>query len=99
MGEGKSDSVGNESQASGILGDTEQTIEEKLARANAIRSLLSGTIVKKKGDVYADIDSSIRDFLQRELDEIFSPQHPSKALTDDEITVLKAMAQRVLDKM
>jgi thymidylate kinase len=99
MGASASNKVGDESKSSSILGDSEYTIEEKLARANAIRSLLSGTIVKKKGEVYADIDASIRSFLQRELDEIFSPRPTAEHLTDDELVVLKQMAKRVLDKM
>lgn len=99
VGDGTSDSVGNVQSASGVLGDTSETIEQKLARANAIRSLLSGTIIKKKGEVYGDLDASIRNFLQQELDSIFTKRLESEIFSSDEITVLKSLAKRVQEKM
>ena len=86
---------------SNTLGDVDSatSIEHKLEKANAIRSLLQGAIIKKKGGVYDDLDASIRVFLQRELDEIFSPRPSIKAFNEDEITILKHMAQRVKDKL
>lgn len=75
------------------------SIEDKLERANAIRSLLSNKIVKKKGGIYDDIEQSIREFLNRELDQIFSPRSSSENLTETEILILKQMAQRVIQKM
>ena len=100
MGTTTSDKVVDESNSSSILGDSEQAIEQKLERANAIRNLLQGKIIKKKGEVYDDLDACIRSFLQRELDEIFAPnQRVGESLSKDEIFVLKQMAQRVMDKM
>lgn len=75
------------------------SIEDKLKRANAIRTLLSGKIVKKKGDVYEDIEQSIRQFLNDQLDEIFSPKPRGEELTTDEVVVLKQMVKRITDKM
>lgn len=75
------------------------SVENKLERANAIRVLLSGALIKKKGKIYEDLDESIRGFLQQELDSIFTARLPVASLTDDEVVVLKAMAQRIKDKM
>lgn len=75
------------------------SVENKLERANAIRVLLSGALVKKKGEVYEHLDEAIRGFLQRELDSIFTAKLPVETLTSDEITILKAMAQRIKEKM
>lgn len=101
VGDGTSNQLVDESNSSSILGDSSSSasIEQKLEKANAIRSLLQGAIIKKKGGVYDDLDASIRAFLQRELDEIFSPRPAAEHLTNDELVVLKQMAKRVLDKM
>lgn len=99
VGRGNSDKVGNVESSSSVLRDSEASIEEKLARANAIRSLLQGKIVKKKGSIYDDLDEAIRGFLQRELDSIFAPELPAEELSSDEVLILKQMAKRVLDKL
>lgn len=99
VGDGTSDTVGNVQTASSVLGDTSESIEQKLARANAIRSLLSGTIIKKKGEVYDNLDASIREFLQQELDSIFTKRLESEIFSDAEINILKSMAQRIQEKM
>lgn len=88
----------DESSASSVLGDSSNTIEQKLTRANAIRSLLSGAIVKKKGEVYADLDEAIRGFLQQELDSIFTKRLESEIFSNVEINILKSLAQRVQEK-
>lgn len=101
VGEGKSTTLHDVKNSSGVLGSGSsscESIEEKLSRANAIRNLLSGTIIKKKGDVYADLDEAIRGFLQQELDSIFTKQQNDAAFSDDEINILKSLAQRVQDK-
>lgn len=92
-------SLRDEQTASSVLGDTSESIEQKLARANAIRSLLSGTIIKKKGEVYDNLDASIREFLQQELDSIFTKRLESEIFSDAEINILKSMAQRIQEKM
>jgi thymidylate kinase len=100
LGVSNTDKIFDESLSSSTLGDSQKTIETKLERANAIRSLLQGKIIKKKGEIYDDLDASVREFLQRELDEIFAPKPRTvQCLSDDEVVILKQMAQRVLDKM
>ena len=75
------------------------SVTDKLERANAIRVLLSGTLVKKKGEVYDDLNAAIRGFLQRELDQIFTPKLSATEFTSDEVTILKVYAQRIKEKM
>lgn len=83
-----------------VSGSNSEDIDTKLERANAIRSLLSGKIIKKKGEIYDDIESSVRGFLTEQLDNIFSPRpQDQESFTEDEIAVLKRTARRILDKM
>lgn len=74
------------------------TMEQKLNRANAIRTLLSGKIIKKKDSIYEDLEKDIRAFLQEDLERLFSPK-PEKSFSEDEVIVLKSMAKRIIDKM
>jgi len=74
------------------------TLEERLERANAIRSLLKATLVKKKGPVYEELDKNIKNFLEKELENIFS--EPKKDdFTQDEVQILKIYAQRIKEKL
>lgn len=75
------------------------SIEDKLERANAIRSLLQGQILKKKGGSYDDLELILREFLQQELDKLFTPQRGNQELTDEEISVLKLYVKRIKEKM
>lgn len=75
------------------------SIEDKLERANAIRSLLQGQILKKKGGSYDDLELILREFLQQELDKLFTPQRGDQELTDEEISVLKLYVKRIKEKM
>jgi hypothetical protein len=83
------------SRTSGDVG----SIEDKLERANAIRSLLQGQILKKKGGSYDDLELILREFLQQELDKLFTPQRGNQELTDEEISVLKLYVKRIKEKM
>lgn len=75
------------------------SIEDRLERANAIKSLLQGQILKKKGGSYDDIELILREFLQQELDKLFTPQRGTQELTDEEISVLKLYVKRIKEKM
>lgn len=74
------------------------SMEERLDRANAIRSLLSGQIIKKKGSVYQDIEKDIRRFLEREIQRVFSGS-TEQSFSSDEVLILKNMVKRIKDKM
>jgi hypothetical protein len=100
---GKQKPVRDESKSSGVLGNTSDcsTLEDKLERANAIRVLLSGKIIKKKGEIYDDLDEAIRGFLHAELDKIFNPPKPQGSTADfseDEVRLLKALANTMKRK-
>lgn len=83
----------------GIKQETKsQSMVEKLDKANAIRSILETKILKKKGDVYKDLEEDIRDFLALQLKELFEPNN-TKKFTGDEVIILKSMVQRIKEKM
>ena len=75
------------------------SIEDKLERANAIKVLLQGQILKKKGGSYDDLESILRGFLQQELDKLFTPPRREEPLTDEEVSVLKLYVKRIKEKM
>ena len=70
--------------------------KERLAEANAINSILSSPILKKKGDAFDRIENEIRGFLNSKLKKLMGTQ--SDDLTSEEIFVLKTMVQRMKDK-
>lgn len=74
------------------------TLETKLERANAIRDLLSTSLVKKKGDAFLSLDQDIKRFLEKELENIFT-EKKTDDFTNDEVKILKIYAQRIKDKM
>jgi len=74
-----------------------EDIEQKLEKANAIRALLNGSIIKKKDAVYQEIDTSIRAFLKNQLDEIFDGKK-EKTFNQEEVQILKLYAQRILER-
>lgn len=75
------------------------SIEDKLERANAIRSLLQGQILKKKGGSYDDLELVLRGFLQQELDKLFTAKSSTQELTDEEVGILKLYVKRIKEKM
>ena len=75
------------------------SIEDKLERANAIKSLLQGQILKKKGGSYDDLESILRGFLQQELDKLFTAPRREETLTYEEVSVLKLYVKRIKEKM
>ena len=92
---GDSLSIRSITASSSIVGG----IEDKLERANAIRSLLQNQILKKKGGSYDDLEQILRGFLQQELDKLFTPETGKEAFTDEEVGVLKLYVKRIKEKM
>jgi hypothetical protein len=72
--------------------------ENKLEKANAIRDILSGPIIKKKGAIFNRLNDDVRGFLQKELENIFV-EKKQENFTDDEVKILKIYAQRIKSKM
>jgi hypothetical protein len=84
--------------ARAISVSSKASLESKLERANAIRSLLGGVLVKKKGEIYKGLEEDIKEFLEQELQEIFT--EPKKQdFTQEEVQILKLTAQRMRDKL
>ena len=76
------------------------TVEDRLERANAIRSILQSQILRKKGGAYDDIEQSIRDFLQIQLDKLFKDEENRlSSFSEDEIKILKLYAQRIIQQV
>ena len=74
------------------------SLEEKLERANAIRSLLKSSLVKKKGDVFGKLEQDIKHFLEEELEGIFKEKQKLD-FTSEEVKILKLTAQRMKEKL
>ena len=74
----------------------------KLQQANAINDILSSRVVKKKGNEYDSIELRIRDFLNSELAHLLGTANQTQVhqlpFSSEEITLLKALANRVKDK-
>lgn len=82
----------------GLTGSKTMSMEDRLDKANAIKTLLSTKIVKKKDSVYEELEQDIRAFLQTELAALFTTKS-EQAFTDDEVKILKIYAQRIKAKM
>lgn len=70
----------------------------KLEKANAINSILSNRIIKRKGDIFDSIERDIRDFLNLKLGAIFGTSDIAGKFTNEELQVLKIFCQRSLNK-
>jgi hypothetical protein len=73
-------------------------LDKKLERANAIRDLLVGPIIKKKGDAFSQLEKDIRSFLEQQLESIFN-EPKTNDFTEEEIQILKIYAKRIKEKL
>lgn len=71
----------------------------KLEKANAINSILSSRIIKRKGDTYDSIEKDIREFLNEKLRSIFGKKEFTDNFSDEELQVLKIFCQRSLSSV
>jgi hypothetical protein len=78
---------------------TKSTEQIKLEKANAINSILSNRIIKKKGSIYESIEKDIRDFLNLKLGAIFGTTDLVGKFNNEELQVLKIFCQRSLNKV
>jgi hypothetical protein len=69
----------------------------KLEKANAINEILSKKIIKIKSPVYDEVEKSIRQFLNIELDKLFGNDVPT-AFNKEEVKILKLFCERLKDK-
>lgn len=77
--------------------NSSETLDEKLERANAIRSLLKSSLIKKKGEVFNKLEQDIKLFLEKELEDIFTEKKQAE-FTHEEILLLKGIANRLKEK-
>ncbi len=70
---------------------------ERLHKANAINSILSSRIVKKKGDNFDKLEEDIRGFLENELGRILG--EPNSGFSTLQEQILKQYADKIIRKM
>lgn len=71
--------------------------QQKLDKANAINEVLSKRLIKGKGEVYDELERSVRHFLNNELGKIFG-NATSSGFTAEETELLKFFVQRLKEK-
>lgn len=91
----RQDSARTDSKPDG--NNSSETLDEKLERANAIRSLLKSSLIKKKGEVFTKLEQDIKLFLEKELEDIFTEKRQAE-FTHEEILLLKGIANRLKEK-
>jgi hypothetical protein len=72
--------------------------QKRLMQANAINDILSGRVVKKKGDFYDVVEGKIRTFLNSELAALIGMKADSQDFTQDEILFLKTLIKQAKKK-
>lgn len=68
----------------------------KLEKANAINSVLSARIIKKKGDTFDQLEQEVREFLTDRLNVLLGGE--AKGFTDSEVEILKLYCKRIQEK-
>lgn len=69
----------------------------KLEKANAINTILSNVIVKKKGYIYDELEKDIRGFLNNKLNTLLG--EPQEDFSNNEIKILKQFCQQMQAKL
>lgn len=72
---------------------------EKLEKANAIKTVLTGRIIKKKGAAFDKLESELKGFLMSQLSEIFNPSIKDEEFTTDEKLILRTYCNRIKEKL
>lgn len=79
--------------------DNTMTPEQlKLLQANAINDVMTGRIVKKKGDAYDILEDKIRMFLNTELAFLLGTNKMNSSFTEEETMILRALVNKVKEK-
>lgn len=90
------DRVSSESVNSSVNRTPQQL---KLDKANAINEVLAKRIIKGKGQLFDDLERSIRGFLNNELGKIFgASQSGNEAFTKEEVELLKFFCDQLKNK-
>lgn len=69
----------------------------KLEKANAINDVLSKRIIKGRSDIYDDIETEVRLFLNNKLGTILGSEPPD-SFSKDEVFLLKTLVNRLKEK-
>jgi hypothetical protein len=91
--------IGTDATAASKIKDTTMTPEQlKLLQANAINEVMTGRIVKKKGDAYDILEDKIRHFLNTELALLLGTSKMNDSFTEEDVIILKALVNKVKEK-
>jgi len=80
-----------------ISADSKTKEQRILEKANAINEVLSKRIVKGKGQIFDEIESEVRNFLNIKLGTILGSEDKQE-LSKEEIHILKSFVKRIKDK-
>jgi len=72
--------------------------QQKLDKANAINEVLSKRIIKGKGQMFDDLERSVRGFLNTELGKIFGTTSSATGFSNEEVELLKFFCERLKNK-
>ncbi len=72
---------------------------EKLEKANAIKTVLTSRIIKKKGPAFDKLESDLKEFLKSQLSDIFNPSIKDEEFTADEKLILRTYCKRMKEKL
>lgn len=97
----KGPSVGGQNKLSNDKAtvSTIESVEDRLEKANAIRTLLQSPVLKKKGGAFDNLEQNVRDFLQTQLDELFEGPKKTNDFSDEETAILKLYVARIKEGM
>jgi len=91
--------IGADATGNGKTKDHSMTPEQlRLLQANAINDVMTGRIVKKKGDAYDILEDKIRNFLNTELALLLGTNNMNNSFTEEDIVILKALVNKVKEK-
>jgi hypothetical protein len=81
--------------------ESNNPLQEKLEKANAINSILSKRIIKQKGDIFDSIEKDIKNFLDNKLSEIMGTEDKFKTnrFSDNEVQMLKTFCKQWENKI
>jgi hypothetical protein len=77
-------------------GSSQSAEQQRLDEANAINSVLTSKMIKKKGVIFDKIEKDVKEFLQDRLRDLLG--QPSSTFTNDEKRILKTYCKLIQEK-
>lgn len=92
------DSEKRPTDSSSVVDKSKRSGQEILEMANAINTVLSNKIIKRKGTIYEQLEDEIREFLDKKLLALFGKDKPVD-FDDTDYLILKRYCETVKKKM